>query len=143
MKVLCVDANILISCLSSDEQNAENDILLKALIDKQVMGWAPAHLVSEVTHVLARKKGAGLIDSFSCEEAVRILFLLPLILVWNEELMLKSLIVQEQGIKAIYDASYVALALQKQIPLITADQEILKKGKKVYPAIFTLREWLA
>ena len=61
---------------------------------------------------------------------------------WKEELIHNAIEFQAQGIKTLADSAYIAVAQLKEAPLITNDSYLLKEGKKIYPAIFSLKEWV-
>ncbi len=134
---LCIDSNILISALSPDEAGEAQGQILKKIITEDYLVWVPALLPFEVVSVLNRKLKDGLIREEDLQRMISIFYRLPLLMVWNEELMSKAHSLQKRGLKTIYDSSYLALAILRQIPLITEDKEILSKGKKLYPNIYS------
>lgn len=138
---LCLDANIFLSFLSPDETNKTIDQLFRKITMEESVIWGPALVNFEVAGVINRKVKMKLIKSEHQTEAIQLFCRLPLVLLFNEELMTKTMELQKNGIKSVYDASYLATAIIKSVPLITCDEELLQKGKKLYPAVFTPEQW--
>jgi predicted nucleic acid-binding protein len=139
---ICLDANILISRLSPDESSESGLQFLKHIITTHTILWAPALINFEVAAVIVKKQKLGLISVSEGKKVLQQFYTLPLLLLWDQDLMFQSTTLQKKGIKSLYDASYLAAASLKQIPLITDDQEFLKAGKKLYPAIFSPEQWM-
>jgi len=142
VKEACVDANILVSLLSADEITDENKGFLRQILNQPSLLWVPALASFEVSHVLAKKASLQNLTHAQAQTGQRLFFKLPLVFLWNEELMAKALEIQQTGIPTLYDAAYLATAILKNVPLITHDLELVKKGKKIWPAIFSLQEWM-
>ncbi len=134
---ITVDANIFISALSADESAECQSQILKKIIEEKYLVWVPSLLPFEVISVLNRKVKDGLIDESNLERLISGFYRLPLLMVWNEALMTTAHGLQRKGLKTIYDASYLALASIKQIPLISEDKELLTKGKKLYSNVYS------
>ena len=43
----------------------------------------------------------------------------------------------------MYDFTYVAVAKERDIPLVTLDQDLITKGRTIYSKIYTPAEFLA
>lgn len=138
-----MDANILVAALCPDEFNEAADTFLSRLLAHDFQLWAPPHLLAEVSNVLARKLKEKVISEGHLKEASGILYSLPVVLMWKEDVHEKAMRFHREGLGSVYDGLYIAVACLKNIPLITHDKEILKKGKKVHPRIYALDEWLA
>lgn len=139
---ICLDANVLVSYYCEDENRPETNILIDHLASREYFILCPALLNFEITNALSRKERRKIISQDYASEIVRHLFELPIVLLWQNEYLQESLNIQREALPSIFDAAYVATAKKNDIPLITEDIELLKKGRKVYPAIFTVKEWL-
>lgn len=137
MNSICVDANIVISCLSPDEKSQNQNHFLKSMVEGAYLIWVPSLINFEIGAALNRKKNRNLITDADFNAVIEFFFKLPVLMMWNEELLLKTHEFQKKGIRSYYDASYLAVASLKKIPLITGDQEVITKGKKIYPSIYT------
>ena len=139
---VCLDANVVLTALSPDECTEEKLRLFDDILHSRNILWMPALVNFEVGLVLAKKRKLHEWGETELSIILEVFFKLPLILVWNKELILKALSFQQQGIPSFHDACYLAMAALKQIPLITEDQELYKRGKRLYPQILTLHETL-
>lgn len=139
---ICLDANVLVSYYCEDENRPEAATLMDHLTSRQYFIMCPALINFEITNALSRKERCKIINQDHSSEIVRHLFELPIVLVWQNEYLQESLKIQREALPSIFDAAYVATAKKNDIPLITEDLELLKKGRRVYPAIFTVKQWL-
>ena len=139
---ICLDANVLVSYYCDDENRPETKILMDVLDTQKYFIVCPALLNFEITNSFSRKERLKIISQEYASEAIRHIFQLPIILVWQNEYLQESLDIQRQALPSIFDAAYVATARKNKIPLITEDHALIKKGRKVYPAIYTTQEWL-
>lgn len=139
---ICLDANIFIAYFSPDEHNIFVAQLFEKLTEKDFLISVPALTSFEVFNILTKKEVKKEIANGVTLEALKIYLSLPLLLFWKEDLLKEAIRLQKQGIRTFYDASYLALSLLRDIPLITEDKELLKKGKKFYPGIFSPKEWI-
>lgn len=141
MEDVCIDANVLIKIYAPDENKIDESLLEKITVEDLII-WAPGIICFEFAHVLGRKSRLQYIHPDEQQRALQKFFDLHLILMWNEELIKLSTDIQLDGVRSLYDASYLAVALIKDIPLITNDKEILKKGKKIHDQIYSVAQWM-
>ena len=119
-----IDPSVAVKWYLTDELCAEADRIL-ALVETGG-ALAPALFRWEVQNVLLAAQATGRIDEQGLDEAVASLRALPIQiedagsrLVFGSELALAK----SKDI-TIYDAAYLALALDRKIPLATADHEL-------------------
>ncbi len=131
--MIAVDANVLLYCYFPSDH--------KFLVDRLFLedpNWvAPALWRSEFRNVTAKFMKQGL----QYDQAMEIMDLAEQFMEGNEvpvashEVMM---LVNQSGCTA-YDCEYVAVALKRTLPLITFDQEVLKK----FPGIaYNVEEFL-
>ena len=140
---LCLDANVLTKFLSKDESN-ENTVFLFEFIEEHAYRvCVPALSHFEFANALAKKQNLGILSQLEINKATEGLFKLPLLLYWKIDLLNKAQSLVSLGMPSFYDATYLATAILNEIPLITEDKELRKKGRRLYPDIFTIDEWVS
>ena len=138
---VCLDSNIFVCLMSPDESNDVIEDFFNILNRRGCSFYAPSLMQFEIAQTFGKKERARLMTSDSVDDAVKQLCALPILLEWNESLLEKALDIYRQGFKSLYDASFLAVAMKRNIPLVTEDQEILKKGGKIYPHVYTMNEY--
>ncbi|MBI2082982.1 MAG: type II toxin-antitoxin system VapC family toxin [Deltaproteobacteria bacterium] len=134
---LCLDANIFIAALSSSEEHHKicHDVL-KKVQEEQVLLYEPGLVLYEVVSALHKKTMKGEMTSEEVEVLIDHLFKLPLLFQWKSNLIKET---QQVATKLdstkVYDSSYLALARVRDIPLITLDEGLRKKGRKIFRKI--------
>lgn len=145
MKVaeICLDANVFVASLTHEpDQEACLELMNRLDVDQTAL-FEPALLVFEVTSSLRKKQALGNLLPDEAEEGLGIFFNLPLLLQWQDFLMKKSLQISNQlRLKNAYDSCYLAVAMTREIPLVTLDLEFKKKAQSHYKKIFTVEEFL-
>lgn len=140
---ICLDANIFTSALTSEPSSDLSLTLLRRLDKLKADYFEPALIIYEVGSSFQKKV---LNKDLSRQEAQRSLdsFLqFPLLLQWQDYHMRKAAqFAKTLRLKNIYDASYLAVAESREIPLVTLDYDFYKKGRKVYKNIFTVENFL-
>ena len=140
----CVDANIFVNALSADENFPSSTDFLRHCLQTRSNLHLPSLVQFEVMAALQRKRQMNLLSDKLLQNAQRLFFDLPILLTWRQDLIQLTFEIQnESGLKSFYDASYLALAKMKNIPLITHDKEILKKGKASHQSLYTPQSALA
>lgn len=145
MKVaeICLDANVFVASLTHEPDQEVCLELMNRLDLAQTALFEPALLVFEVTSSLRKKQVLGNLLPDEAEEGLGIFFNLPLLLQWQDFLMKKSLQISNQlRLKNAYDSCYLAVAMTREIPLVTLDLEFKKKAQSYYKKIFTVEEFL-
>lgn len=143
IREVCLDANILVACLTPEPQQAACLRLMDYLYTEQIVLMAPALIVFEVSSSLQRKFLGREVTKKTYQQALNLFFELPLFLQWQDHLLKKAAeFARRLHFKNIYDTSYLALACNRGIPLITLDKELLRKGRSVCPDIETVQSFL-
>lgn len=144
MKKFCIDASVIIACMSPDETSEDKkNIFLEQLFSPVLGVYAPAILCFEVATTLNRKINNHEITHQDATELFRDFYDLPIALEYQSDLMISAFTIKiELALKGFYDATYMALAKKYRIPLITNDGEVLKKAKKIDLTAMTADEWL-
>lgn len=141
---LCLDANVFVASVMPHEEGHEAALSLMSLVHEN--GWSlygPAILPSEVVSNLYRKYRDGDLSEEKKDEAEDMFFQLPLLLQWKPSLLKKAqAIAAKLGLRRIYDCSYLAVAMEKKIPLVTFDRELVQKGKSVYAGLMSVEAFL-
>lgn len=136
-KEICIDNNVITSYLANDEANEAVDKLFNRIFEEGLLIYVPALLNFEFANVLARKKKSRLLNDEQSRIALKTFFSLPIVLAWKEEFIETAFNLVENGLPSLYDASYVAIAMIRNIPLVTFDKELYKRARTHYDGIFT------
>ena len=136
---LCLDANIFVASWSPEEPAQESCWkLLKYIERHNVPLFEPAVALFEVTSVIHRKI---YLNQISREDGQRILDLfleLPLLLLWQPKILRASeKMATDLSWKRVNDCSYLAVASDRDIPLVTLDDQLLKTGQRFLRQIVT------
>lgn len=120
---LVLDANIIVKLLVDEPRS---QIAQQIFDDERFVFYTPAHSLAEVIEVLCRKIRRGEADERQLREA---LIWLPgsFLTVPVETLLERAVDLALQNAVGIYDALYVALALERGIRLVTDDQRLIKR----------------
>lgn len=141
---ICLDANVFISAFIPLEANHENSSKLIELVKtKQIILFEPAIVISEVVSAIHRKIMQDELVSDKGEPLIDLFFQLPLLLQWQAGLMKKSArLASDLSLKRIYDCTYLAVAMAREIPFVTLDDEFIKKGRSLYRQIHTVKSFV-
>ena len=123
---LIVDASIAVKWLL-DEEGSEN-------ARKAVQGYdlaAPAFLQLEIFHVVWRRTRRGEVTSAQLRDALPALTRIIANFEPDGSLVAKAADIAVAHALAIYDCLYLALALQYEAPLITADQKQFATARRL------------
>jgi predicted nucleic acid-binding protein len=138
--VIVADASFWVAAfLAQDAHHDQSARLLRRMVTDDIPVSSPTLALVEVAGALARRTGSQPL----AESAIRYLqgqpwlMLLPLSIAFSETAARVAITRSLRGA----DAVYVALARQESSPLITLDDEILKRGA---PAILAMTpgDWL-
>lgn len=143
-KALCLDANIFVSALDPKENSHREAVELLTYIQKEgIPLYEPEVILFEVGTALHRKTVLKELRDSEADSLMNIFFRYPLIFQWESFLVRRASriakILHERGMA---DSYYLALAEKKKIPLVTLDQELIKKGRNVLPTIYSPAEFL-
>lgn len=143
-KELCLDANIFVSAVIAVEETHEKALELFETIDRQTIPlYEPAVVVFEFSQSLHRKREEGIVSPRLQDEILDFFFELPLLLQWQSSLIKRALAsARNLSFRRTYDCAYLAVAMARDIPLVTEDQELLKKGRKIYRKLYSLDDFL-
>lgn len=136
---LCLDANIFLAAWSPEEPFQEVSLQLLRQIERHhIPLFEPAVVLFEITSVIHRKI---YLKELSREEGQKILDLfleLPLLLLWQPKILrLAERMATELTVKRINDYTYLAVASDRDIPLVTLDDQLLKNGPKFLRKVMT------
>lgn len=127
-----VDANALLALVLNDERQQ-----LVAEAVSRLGGNEPIHapyfLISEVANALHRATRAGAITRGAAHAAGRALDAAGIIFHGPPDIVRLLAVVEDLGHSSAYDATYVALAVSLQAPLLTLDRRlgVLARGRGV------------
>ena|SRR3989338_5441537 len=141
---LCLDANVLIASMTAREVHHRSALqLMKIIQDRQIVLYEPALLLYEVVATLYRRKISGEITAAEVEEFVDHFYQLPILFQWKPAVIQQASEVAEKlSLKRMYDCTYLAIAQLRNIPLITLDEQLIRRGRKCFPKIQTPAEFL-
>jgi predicted nucleic acid-binding protein len=121
MRRAVVDASVAVKWVVEEAHSAG----AARLLDWDVL-LAPDHWLAEAVNVLWAKVSRGDLTTADAEERMTVLLRAPVVGTPVTGLMPCAFaIAGGQGV-TIYDALYVALAEQRAIPLVTADQRLIR-----------------
>lgn len=140
-KAVCLDNNVYIKYFSITESSEAVDQIFQKLLKTHSMLYAPAILGFEFGKVLMKK---GQLNEFSFQDQqqrLETLFTFPILIMWDDKLLKSTQEIANELNLYFNDASFLAVSIKKNIPFITEDQELIKKGRKLHKAIFTPEQW--
>jgi predicted nucleic acid-binding protein len=138
---LVVDASVVVKWLVVEPETEKAEALLEVCQLGKYDPLAPELLVAEVGGVLCKRVRQGTMNAgqaeFQFDRFKRIRPILKPIL----ELMGQALKLALVHQHSIYDCLYVALALEAQCDLVTADEKLFRAFSPSYPNVKLLRLW--
>lgn len=136
---ICLDANIFVACFVAERDHDMCLNLLSILRERDFVFYEPALVGFEVTSVLRRKVWRGEITKAQSEQALHLFFDLPLLLQWQPQILTKALKQSHAtAAKNAYDTSYLAVALERNIPCVTLDEDFFKRARKIFKKLRTV-----
>lgn len=143
IREICLDANVILSCLVVEPDQESCRILLQQILTAEIDIYAPSLMIFEVASILQRKTYCTELSAREASDALNVFTNLPVLFQGQTHIMKKAFrLAQELSLKNTYDTAYLAVAETRQIPCITCDVELRKKGRAVYDQIFTPDEFL-
>lgn len=136
MKQVVVDASVAAKWVVQEDHSDQAALLLgfDAL-------HAPDHWRAEAVNVLWSKILHGDLTAPDAEERVTVLLRAPVIDTPIASLMPRAFSIAVARMITVYDALYVALAVQRDVPLVTADQRLIRRVADD-PALARLILWV-
>lgn len=140
---VCLDANVFVSCFSAERDHDLCLNLLSLLRERDFVFYEPALVGFEVTSVLRKKVFLGEMTKSEADKALNLFFEIPLLLQWQPHILSKALKQSHlAATKNAYDTSYLVVAMERNIPCVTLDDDFLKRSKKVFKKIHTVCNYL-
>lgn len=142
---ICLDANLFVSSLVPEERSYEEALKVLTLAETEGGSlFEPEIVLFEVGTAIHRKRLEGSLTDPLRDDLMELFFRLPLVFQWNPSLMIRaSTMARESSSRGISDYCYVALAQKRDIPLLTLDTDLIKKGRKFYKKIYAPSEFLS
>jgi predicted nucleic acid-binding protein len=128
---IVVDTSVLIKWFKTrgEELLAEAEQLLEEIERCHIQVHVPALLLYEIGHILLLKTRLGLA---ALDEAVQRLEALPFVVAPPATPLLKrALRLGREFSLTFYDASFLALAVELDCPLVTADQRLFEHARSL------------
>ena len=120
MKKVVVDASVAAKWVVAEEHSAGSALLLGC---EEI--HAPEHWLAEAVNVLWSKVLKGDLERGDAEERMIALMRAPVIGTPIAGLMSRAFAISVEHAVTIYDSLYVALAVERGIPVVTADARLV------------------
>ncbi len=117
-----IDASVAAKWVVEEDYSANAALLL----DYDTL-HAPAHWRAEAVNVLWAKVFRGDLTAADAEERVQVLSRAPVVDAAIAGLVSRAFAISVAHSVTIYDSLYVALAEQRDIPLVTADERLVRR----------------
>ncbi len=128
MNVRCVDASVAVKWVLVDEEHSERALGL--LADSTVLGErliAPPLVQAEVTNIIRRAMLEDGLDLPDATALLRRFLAFPLRLSHRVDLLERALVIADRfGLRASYDAQYLALAEAEACDFWTDDRRLIR-----------------
>lgn len=129
-----VDASVLLALVLDKTRAGELEAALDGLTGEEPL-HSPALVVSEVGQGLWRAVRTGAISELGAGQAAQAIDALGLVLHQPPRLAELLRLVSRVGHPSVYDATYLALALQLRAPLATADRRFARAAETAGVAV--------
>lgn len=139
LRELCLDANIFLAAWSPEEPFQEVSLKLLRQIERhRIPLFEPAVVLFEITSVIHRKIHLKELSRELGQQMLDLFLELPLLLLWQPKILrLAERMATELSVKRINDCAYLAVASDRDIPLVTLDAQLLKNGQKFLRKVMT------
>lgn len=135
--IAVLDASVVLKWFHREPDSAMAGRLRDAVRDRSLLVRVPDLLRYEVANVLVWKKEC---TTDSAIEAIETLEQLPWYIAHpSHEILSTAVRIADRYRTSVYDAVYVALALEDDAPLITADEKLIAKLN--HPKVIHLRDF--
>jgi predicted nucleic acid-binding protein len=131
-----VDASVAVKWVVAEEL-AENANGLRSVGQLN----APAHWLAEAANALWAKAWRGELTAFEAEQRAGLLSQAPIVVAPLADLAEEAVRLANALGLTVYDTLYLALALERVIPLITADRRLFERTR-ARPEFATRVRWL-
>jgi predicted nucleic acid-binding protein len=136
-----IDAGVAVKWFISEEDSAIAHQLLTRYLQGMDTAIAPDLLVSECGNVFWRRCRQGDLTPEEANESLADLLTLNIPLVSASSLAQTSLQLALQHQRTMYDSLYLALAQERDCPLMTADERFFNAVGSQFPNLQWLRNW--
>ncbi len=145
MQELCLDANILVAAVTPQEPgHLAAKEMMQYVLQNDMALFEPALVCFEVISAVSRKNRVGDLTDGEATRVSDFLFQLPLLLQWQRELLERARgYARELNFKNIYDCTYLAVAIGQEIPLVTLDEQLVVKARRIFKQVYTPAEFLS
>lgn len=143
MTTICLDTNVLLKLLISEEDSNKSRELYLSLINLHYRIIAPEYLKVELYSVLLKKLHLQNVEFSLVNKALKIIDNWDIIYKKDQDLLKDAFIIgQNLKLPAIYDCLFLALSIGNKVPFVTADEKFAKLAKKTYKNVYNLDEAL-
>ena len=115
-----------------------HDVAARRLLSGQHDLWVPDLIFPEVGNILWKRVRAGQLTEAESQEVLNSFVDLDLTVVASSSLVLPALTIACQAQRTVYDSLYLALAIQEQTVMVTADEKFYNAIKSTPLAVFVL-----
>jgi len=122
VRAVVVDASVAAKWVVEEDHSGKAALLLQC--DAR---HAPQHWLAEAVNVLWSKVFKGDLTAADAEERMAILLRAPVIGAPLLDLMPRAFAISVAQTVTIYDSLYIALAEKLHVPLVTADQQLIRR----------------
>jgi len=136
MKTFIVDASTCVKWVLNDEEDhliAKN--ILKDYLDEKISLVAPNLWIYEITNCLKSAVLKKRISEFTCHDLLNLILIAKPGLLSIEPMIQTCYKLSCKYQISIYDSAYLTLALENNVPFITADTKLLNKLKTLKKGI--------
>ncbi|MEO8024987.1 MAG: type II toxin-antitoxin system VapC family toxin [Bryobacteraceae bacterium] len=138
MTTFVVDASVVVKCVNEEDQTAQAEALMLLSADSRIGLAAPDLLELEVTSVVVRAVRRGNLGLQEARAATMLLRGLGIEQLPHRAFLDQAFELALAHQQAVYDCLYLALALQIQCPLITADRRFHEGVRRSFPMVLML-----
>lgn len=139
---VCVDANIIVDGLrgAGSEQSSLSD-LWHSFYSNHTTFVQPTLFCAEITSVFRSLEFAREITSEEARRFLETAFRLPITWLEDDSIHFEALeIARAFGVRAAYDAHYVAVARRASIPLVTGDRRLANAASQFVEVVYLPRD---
>lgn len=136
-----IDAGVVVKWFIPEADSAMAYQLLTRYLQGMDTPIAPDLMISECGNVFWRRCRQGDITPEEATESLTDLLALNVLLVPTSSLVQSALRLALQHQRTVYDALYLALAHERDCPLITADERFFNAVGSQFPNLQLLRHW--